>query len=318
MGLTLCFCTIAVTIFWILAIQQGQSPEMSWRHGTATEHRGCGLLGNSPWFEETSTECNSHGTDCRAVGIPVLYLATRYASLDALQYLTTHVEALSIGDRMRVILPPASVTARVSPNQQLASGVEGWLNVAHVACAYGELEILKWVLAQSTTAATAKREKVGLGRRPDLLLRDPRGRLAIHYCALADDPQLLGTLLSKSIVGSEERRAQLMARDDDGKTAEDLLSSRIFEEGHGRNRNTANVRQRNKRQHNSMSGAQFHGQRVANPTSWLQESLRVIQAANQDLTPQGDTTSRGARDDTSSRREPRLEQQQHQRQRLEL
>lgn len=314
------FCTVDVTIFRMLACQQGQSPETSaqdgWRHGTATDHRGCGLLGSSPWFDETSVECNSRGTDCRAVGIPVLYLATRYASLDALKYLTTHVEALSIGGRMRVILSPASVAAQVSADRHLAVGVEGWLNVPHAACAYGHLDVLRWALGQPITYGAGQRTDARLGRhvRPDLLLRDARGRLAIHYCALADDPQLLAALLSKTMVAPEQRRAQLMARDDEGRTAEELLSSRIIEEGREQNRISRNVRKRRKHQQKAVGGAQMHGQSMNATTSSLHESLRVIQAAKHDLPPQGDT-SRG---DAGPQRDARLEQQRHQRGRVDL
>ena len=314
------FCAVEVTIFRVLAYHQGQSPEMSWRHGTAVDHRGCELLGNSPWYEETSTECDSRGTRCRAVGIPVLYLATRYAVLDALKYLTTHVEALPIGGKMRVILPPASVDARVGRKQRVAASVEGWLSVAHVACAYGELEILKWALTESKTDGAEQRARkyVGPGRhvRPDLLLRDPRGRLAIHYCALAGDPRLLRTLLNNSIVISEQRRVQLIARDDEGRTAEELLSSRIIEDNREHNRNSRNTRQRRKRQHMGMGGTQVHGQGMNDAMSLLQESLLVIQAAKHDLVVQGDT-SMGTIDDVSTPRQARVEQHRHQPGRIE-
>ena len=42
----------------------------------------------------------------RMLMLQVLYLAVRYAALEALQYLTAHVKTLPIGSRMRVILPP--------------------------------------------------------------------------------------------------------------------------------------------------------------------------------------------------------------------
>ena len=40
-----------------------------------------GLLsaGTSPWFEEISMECNSHGMDCQPLGIPVPDLSPRHS-----------------------------------------------------------------------------------------------------------------------------------------------------------------------------------------------------------------------------------------------
>ncbi len=218
---------------------------------------------------------------------------------------------------MRVILPPASATIQVGPKQHLSAGMEGWVNVAHVACAYGELEILRWVVTQPTTYGGGQGADVGLGRhvRPDLLLKDPRGRLAIHYCALADNPQLLDTLLNRTTVVPEIRRAQLMARDDEGRTVEELISSRILEEGRGKNRNSRTVRKR-KQPHKGV-GTQLHGQRMDDATSWLHESLHVIQAAKRDLTPQGDT-SRGPGDDVGPLRDAALEPQRHTRGRIDL
>jgi hypothetical protein len=193
---------------------------MGWRHGPASDHRTCQLLGTSPWFEDNGMECNSRGMDCQAVGIPVLYLAARYGALEALQYLTTHVRALPIGSRMRAIVPPqdhAATIGAIKPRsggsaskQSVAVGAMGWINLAHVACAYGELEVLQWALNHSSTLGdelTVPNAEDANGL--DLLLKDPRGLLAIHYCAKeSDDPRLLGALLSEA-VGSGQRIAQL-------------------------------------------------------------------------------------------------------------
>lgn len=266
---------------------------MNWRHGTPADHRGCGLLGSSPWFDETSVECNSHGVDCRGAEIPVLYLATRYGALDALQYLTAHVQVLPIQARMRVVVAPASTTTapRVSRQKQPVAGVEGWINVAHVACAYGERQILEWSLnssanstQSSTTIMSAERRAKA---RPEsrmpldlLLLSDPTGRLPIHYCASsADDPQLLRALLSSS---SERRIAQLEARDHEGNTAEDLLSSRILKETHQSRRGSRNAGKQHHHQKGDVQDLVQSHSSNRGPRWWLDESLRVIKAAAAD------------------------------------
>lgn len=249
---------------------------MAWRHGPASDHRTCQLLGTSPWFEEIGMECNSRGMDCQAVGIPVLYLAARYGALEALQYLTAHVKALSVGSRMRVILPPPTTGKAIAARSSKSSarppaGAMGWINLAHVACAYGELEILEWALNHSSTASAGlPAGKVEDGSL-DLQLKDPRGRLAIHYCAReADDPRLLGALLSGAM-DSARRIGQLMGKDGEGKTAEDLLASRLqAEQRHGQ-----------KRQGQQGRGAR--GKRGDGGRRWVFESLMVVQGATNEL-----------------------------------
>lgn len=279
------------------------------------DHRGCDLLGTSPWFENINTECNSRGMDCDVVGIPVLYLATRYAALDALKYLTAHANAFSIGGRMRAVLSAAPSTTRVGQKQQPdAAGVEaGWFNIAHVACAYSSVQILEWALNQ-TRISTAE-QGPATAPRVDLLLRDPRGRLPIHYCAdLADDPRLLGALLSNTMVDAAHRKAQLMARDEHGRTAEELLSNRLLEPESGRNSRTPG--RSRKHQHGDTLDAHMHG-RGNGPTRWLYKALDVIQMAKDELKLRRSDGPREASPGDSGGSPPRV-LPQHLRGRMEL
>ena len=183
----------------------------------------CNMLGTSPWFEQPSaapegwvlaTGATAPEAQQEPPGIPVLYLAVRYGVIDVLQYLTAAgVSGLNVGTEMPV--PLAKARRKVKPGQALPPMAlrTGVINVAHAACAYGELAILRWALAADPSIVS---------------LVDQSGAIPLHYCARQADARLLEVLLkSGGALSADERRMQLLARDGEGKTAETIAEEKL-------------------------------------------------------------------------------------------
>jgi hypothetical protein len=86
------------------------------------------------------------------------------------------------------------------------------INLAHVACAYGELAILRWALQIQPAIAVAL---------------DPKGQLAIHVCISESmDPRLIEALLEPGVVSDGDCERQLATEDSNGMTPARLLAAK--------------------------------------------------------------------------------------------
>ena len=155
----------------------------------------CLLIAGSPWWTTPGPS-----------GIHPLYLATMYGVLPVVKYLTAQGGSLAVGTLMKISRKFGDTWRH------------GHVNIAHVACAHNDAEILRWALAEEPSLIT---------------LEDPNGKLPLHWCASEANRATLEILVDAGRAAGSGTLAQLTHKDRAGLTAEAILSQSKHGQGAG-------------------------------------------------------------------------------------